>query len=60
MLPNLEPRRSFSKGLPQVGAGELFLRIVKETQSLFNIQNISNATVSEYLRKSIKSFTGAS
>ncbi|OMJ93710.1 hypothetical protein SteCoe_3276 [Stentor coeruleus] len=52
--------RSLSKGLPSSSPGEYLLRIVKETQVLFQSQNVSNVMISDYLRKSLRSFTGAS
>ena len=59
-LGSIELKRSLSKGLPQVGAGELILRIVKEAEKLFNMQSLSNTVISDYLRKSLRHFTGAS
>lgn len=56
----LELKRSISKGLPSGGPGEYLLRIIKETQSLFQAQNLSNTGISDYIRKSLRSYTGAS
>lgn len=55
-----ELRRSSSRGLPQTGIGEMLLKIIKESEKLFNVQSLSSALISDYLRKSLRLFTGAS
>ena len=59
-MSNIGLTRSFSKGLPQAGPGEVILKIVKEAERLFNMQSLSYSVISDYLRKSLRDSTGAS
>jgi GAF domain-containing protein len=55
-----ELRRSSSKSIATNSLLEHLPRLLKETQSLFNPENLSNATVSDFLRRSLRTYTGAS
>ncbi|OMJ89333.1 hypothetical protein SteCoe_8536 [Stentor coeruleus] len=49
-----------NKSMPFRSTGEHLLQIVKETQYLFQVQNLSNVMISDYLHKSLCTYTGSS
>jgi GAF domain-containing protein len=58
MIPT-QLRRSSSRIVQNSGSGDILLRMVKETQNIFSVQTSSVISVSEYLKKSLRTFTGA-
>ena len=55
-----ELRRSSTKSLANSSIIDLIPRLLKDTQSLFNPENLSNITISDFLRRSLGTYTGAS
>lgn len=55
-----ELRRASSKSQINSSLSDILPRLVKETQSLFTPENLSNIAVSHFLRKSLRTYTGAS
>ena len=55
-----EIRRGSSKTYSNSSIVDLIPRLLKDTQSLFNPENLSNTTISDFLRRSLRTYTGAS
>ena len=57
---SLDLKRNLSRGSISTSSGDMLLRIVKESERIFNIKGLSNSIIGDFLCKSLRGFIGAS